>query len=126
MPKPELNWTTASLVITSHLVAYVTSNIQSVIDDDAEYSDSNDSVKVSNHHPPLCAAMVSELEIPGSTAQQVEKRMGPIWFFEPHLWWQCSTITSDFLLQTLNTLIDLGSHAVLIHEDLVDSLLLHR
>ena len=112
-------------VVISHPVAYVASNIQSIINDDAEYSDSNDSVKVSNHHPPLCTAMVSELEILGSTAQQVEKRTGPIPFFEPHLWWQCSTVASDFLPQTLNTLIDQGSHIVLICEDLVDSLLLH-
>ena len=113
-------------IVTSHPVAYVASNIQSVIDNDAEYSDSDNSVKVSNHHPPLCTAMVSELEIPGSTAQQVEKRMGPVPFFEPHLWWRCSTVASDFLPQTLNALIDLGSHIVLIREDLVDSMLLHR
>ena len=112
-------------IITSHLVTYVASNIQSVIDNDTDYSDSNDSIKVSNHHPPLCAAMVSKLEIPVSTAQQVKKRTGPILFFEPHLWWWCLTTGSDFLLQTLNALIDPGSHTVLIHEDLVDSLLLH-
>ena len=56
-------------IVTSHPVAYVTSNIQSVINDDADYSDSDDSIKVSNHHPLLCAAMVSDLEILGSTAQ---------------------------------------------------------
>ena len=111
-------------VLTSHLVAYVTSNMQSIIDNNADYRDSNDSIKVSSHHPPLCTAMIFELEIPVSTSQHVKKRTGPIPFFEPHLWWWCLTSASDFLPQTLNALIDPGSHAVLICEDLINSLLL--
>ena len=98
--------------------------MQFVINDNADYSDSEDSIKVSSHHPPLCAAMISKVVILVSTAQQVKKRMDPILFFEPHLWWPCLTGASDFLMQTLNALIDPGSHTVLIHKDLVNSLLL--
>ena len=111
-------------IVTSHPVAYVASNMQSIINNDRDYSDSNDSSKVSNDHPPLCAAVISEMEILVSTAQQIEMKMGPVPFFEPHLWWCCSTGTSDFVPQTFNGLIDPGSHAVLIHEDLVKSLFL--
>ena len=93
------NTTTASssVVIAPHPVAYVAANMQSVIDGDDDYTDSDNSTTISPCCPPLCAAVVSNVKIPSSTVKQIEKKVGPAPFFEPHLWWHCSTKASDFL-----------------------------
>ena len=105
-------------IVSPNPVTYVAVNMQSVIADDANYSDSDDSSSLS------CAVVVSRTEIPTSTVKQIREKVGPAPFFEPHLWWHCSTDVSDFILQTINALIDPGSHTVLICMDLVDTLLL--
>ena len=91
-----------------------------------DYSDSDDSNQVCHHCSSSCAAVVSRTKIPASTVKQIREKVGPAPFFEPHLWWCCSMDKSDFMPQTINALIDPGSHAVIIRTDLVDTLLLHR
>ena len=99
--------------------------MQSVIADDTDYSDSEDSNWICLHCSSSCAAVVSNTQIPTSTVKQIREKVDPAPFFVPHLWWCCSMDASDFMLQTINALIDRGSHAVLICMDLVNMLLLH-
>ena len=112
-------------IVSPNPVAYVATNMQSVIADDPDYSDSDDSNWAHVHCSSPCTTVVSSTKIPASTVKQIGEKVGPAPFFEPHLWWHCSTDVSDFMLQTINALIDPGSHAVLICADLVDTLLLH-
>ena len=118
--------TSSPAVIALHPVAYITANMQSVLDEDDDYTNSDNSTTVSPCCPPLCAAVISNVKIPSSTVKQIEKKVGPVPFYEPHLWWHCSTQAGDFLPQTINTLIDPGPYTVLIKEDLVETLLLHH
>ena len=115
---------TIAAMVASNPVTYVAANMQSVIDDDTDYSDSEDSNEASDCSQLLCAVMSSNTEILGSATQQVKWKVGAVPFFEPHLWWCCLTGASDFLPQTINALINPGSRTVLIHEDLVNTLLL--
>ena len=118
---------TVAAIVSPNPVTYIAVNMQSVIADDADYSNSDDSNRVQHHCSSSCAAVVSRTEIPTSTVKQIGEKVGPTPFFEPHLWWRCSMDASDFMLQTINALIDPGSHAVLICTDMVDTLLLcHR
>ena len=113
---------TVTAVIASHHMAYVTANMQSVIDENNDNTDSDDSL----HCPPLCPAVISNVKIPSSTVKQIVKNAGLTPFFEPHLWCHCSTEASNFLPQMINTLIDPRSHMVLICEDLIKAFLLHH
>ena len=116
-------------IVSSHITAakqYIAANIQSIIDDDTNHSDSDDSSKVSDHYQSLCTVMISKAEIPVSASQQVKRKAGLAPFFKPHHWWCCLTVASNILPQMINALIDPGSHKVLIHKDLVNTLLLHH
>ena len=115
---------TVAAIVSPNPVTYVAMNMQSVIADDADYSDSDDSNWVHHHCSSSCTTVVSRTKIPASTVKQIGEKVGPTPFFEPHLWWRCSMDASDFMPQTINALIDPGSHAVLICTDMVDTLLL--
>ena len=64
---------TIAAVTASHPVAYVAANMQLVIEDDNDDADSDDSGKVSNKYPLFCAAVISNTEIPISSARQVKR-----------------------------------------------------
>ena len=117
---------TVAAIVTPHPVAYVAANMHSVINDDDDDSNSDDSNCVSPHSSLSCATVVSNTEIPASTVKQIKEKAGPAPFFEPHLWWHCSTDASNLMPLTINALIDPGAHAVLIHTSLVDTLQLHH
>ena len=109
---PIASSSTVAAIINPNPVTYITVNMQSVIADDTDYSDSDDSNWVCLHCSSSCAAVVSNTEIPTSTVKQIGEKVGPTPFFEPHLWWHCSMDMSDFMPQTINALIDPGSHTV--------------
>ena len=121
---PITSSSTVAAIVSPNPVAYVATNMQSVIADDPDYSNSDDSNWVHVHCSSPCTVVVSSTKIPASTVKQIGEKVGPAPFFEPHLWWHCSTDVSDFMPQTINALIDPGSHAVLICTDLVNTLLL--
>ena len=122
---PITSSSTVATIISPNPVAYIAANMQSVIADDPDYSDLDDSNRVCVHCSWPCTAVVLSTKIPALTVKQIGEKVGLAPFFEPHLWWRCSMDVSDFMPQTINALIDPGSHTVLIHADLVDTLLLH-
>ena len=83
MPGDASQSLTIPTVVASNPVTYIAMNMHSIIDDDDNYSDSDDSSKVSMHTPLLCTAVVSEMKIPASTAQHVKKKGVPVTFFKP-------------------------------------------
>ena len=127
---PATGSTTSTLavaaIVTPPPVVYVTANMQSVTSNDADYSDSDDSNHISPYHSLSYTMIILNTEIPASTVKQIEEKAGPAPLFEPHLWWYCSTDRSDFMPQNINALIDPRVHAVLIHADLINTLLLHH
>ena len=77
---------TVATMGASNPVTYITANMKSIINDNTDYSDSNDDSKVSGHYQLLCTTVIYKAEILVSTAQQVKRKVGPAPFFKPHLW----------------------------------------
>ena len=123
---PITSSSTVAAIISPNPVTYVATNMQSVIADDPDYSDSDDSNRVCVHCSSPCTAVVSSTKIPTSTVKQIGEKVGTALFFEPYLWWHCSMDVSDFMPQTINALIDPGSHADLVNTLLLCCHLLHK
>ena len=86
---PITSSSTVAAIISPNPVTYVTMNMQSVIADDNDYSDLENSNWVRLHCSSSCATVVSSTEILASTVKQMGEKVGPTPFFEPHLWWHC-------------------------------------
>jgi hypothetical protein len=112
----------AAVMSMMHPVAYVASNTSNVIGDGVDTSGSDQSTISTNHCMPLTPRKAGN---PLAEGHAVDTVTAP--FHVPHLFWNC-VINSDLhdYPVPINALIDHGSHAVLIREDLVDQLGLRR
>ena len=70
-------------IVTPYPVVYVAANVQSGINNDAAYSDSDDSNHVNPHCSPSCTMVILNAEIPASTVKQIKEKVGLAPFFEP-------------------------------------------
>jgi hypothetical protein len=102
-------------------IAYMLSNKSNVLDEDSQL---NSLGMVSNMLFALSAAVLESHN--SDQLKAVSPSVLPP-FHELHLIWHCSTsgVKNSFPI-TFDVLIDHGSHAVLVHEDFVDSLALRH
>ena len=101
-----------------HLVAYVVSNVSGVIDGGDKSFDSNTSAVSTNHISVPSIPVILSIPIIAALSGQTSTIATP--FHVPHLYWDCvvNGEIKDFPLK-VHALIDDGSHAVLIREDIV-------
>jgi hypothetical protein len=99
-------------------VAYMPTNASSVLEaNDNDLSMSSTSVSNFNVATAITCSILS------TTAPKADT----VPFCVPHLFWRCSISgASESFPLTFNALIDNGSHTVLIHEELVNTLCLHH
>jgi hypothetical protein len=112
----------ATVMSMTHPVAYVVSNTSNVISDGVDTSGSDQSTVSADHCMPLPPNTTGN---PLAKGHSVDAVTAP--FHVAHLFWNCVVNSNlhDHPVHT-NALIDHGSHAVLIREDLVEQLGLRR
>ena len=70
-----------------------------------------------------CNALIESIDDPVATLPKADENQAPLTV--PHLFWRASYLPTDDFPLTFDCLLNVGSHLVTIHENLVDELKLH-